>query len=278
MNIKAPVVVGYDGSADSLAALGWAAKMASLRGEGIIAVTTVDPRETPRGTAWPASWWEEVEDEARKVLAPWPDVPVTIERHVGHKVPRLVEAADAGSMLVVGSVGHGLVGEILLGSVSQSAARHAAVPVVVIRPAQNAAAGRIVVGADDSDSSNRALQFACEMARVTGDKVVVLHAWTARSIVAGGHGYMPPIELDSMPDAESTLSRIVDRLRAENQDVDIEGEIYHGSAERGLVDASANSSLVVVGSRGHGVIGETLLGSVSHDVLHRAHCPIAVVH
>jgi nucleotide-binding universal stress UspA family protein len=170
------------------------------------------------------------------------------------------------------------VGEILAGSVSQSAARHAQVPVVVVRPATNPNAGRIIVGADTSEASTRALQLACQTARLTGDKVVVFHAWAPTNIVAGGHGYMPPIELDSMPDAEATLSRIVGQLRSENPDVDIEGEIYNGFAERGLVDASANASLVVVGSRSLGAIGEALLGSVSHYVLHKAHCPIAVVH
>jgi nucleotide-binding universal stress UspA family protein len=278
MNTDGQVVVGYDGSPDSLAALAWAATMASLRGEAIVATTVVDPRENPRGVAWPESWWDEAEEQGRKELAPWPGLPARFERPVGHLAPTLVESARGGSMLVVGSKGHGLVGEILRGSVSQSAARHASVPVVVVRASANTASGRIVVGADGSESSARAIDFACEMARQTGDKVVALRAWHPATAVADRYGYLPPATGDTIAEAESALDRTVDRARTAHRDVAVEGEVYSGAAERGLVEASSNASLVVVGSRGRAAVAGALMGSVSQAVLHKASCPIAVVH
>lgn len=278
MNTDAQVLVGYDGKPDALAALSWAAKVASLRGEGVVAVTIIDPRATPRGVAWPASYWEDIDDTARAVLAEWPEVPSHLERHVGHVVPTLVEYAAHASLLVVGSHGHSLVGEILRGSVSQSTARHAAVPVVVVRPPFNADSGRIVVGADGSDSSGRALDFACRMARLTGDKVVVLGAWHQAPVAADRYGYLPPTDADSIEDAEAVLGRRVDELREAHPDVPIEAEVFHGAAERGLQDASDNAAMVVVGSRGRTAVAGAFLGSVSQAVLHKAHCPVAVVH
>jgi len=278
MNTDAPIVVGYDGTPDSVAALSWAAKVASLRGEALIAATIVDPRETPRGIAWPESYWADIEDKAREVLASGPDVSFTAKRFTGHLVPKLLEAADGSSMLVVGSKGHGLVAEVLRGSVSQSAARNATLPVVVIREPQNPGAGRIVVGADGSEASARALEFACEMAQLTGDKVVALRAWHPVTVVADRYGYMPPPSAGTMDAAEGALGRTVDELRTSHPEVAIESEIFYGAAERGLIDASANASLVVVGSRGHTGVGETFLGSVSKDVLHKAHSPVAVLH
>lgn len=143
MNTDATVVAGYDGTLDSIAAVTWAAQTASQRGARLVVTTIVDPRDTPRGVAWPESYWQDQEDKAREALAPWPDLPVSFERHGGHLVPRLIEATKGSQMLVLGSKGHSLVTQILAGSVSQSAARHAEVPVVVVRPAQSPDAGRV---------------------------------------------------------------------------------------------------------------------------------------
>ena len=278
MNTDARIVVGYDGKPDSVAALAWAAEVASLRGEGIVATTIIDPRQLPRGVAWPESYWEELDDGARKVFAQWPDVPAGIGRHVGHLVPRLLESAEGSSMLVVGSHGHNAVSEMLLGSVSQSAARHAALPVIVHRRPVNPHSGRIIVGADDSESSTRALDFACRIAELRGDKVVALRAWETASVVARRHGHLPPPSSDPPAAVERELGRAVDDLRKAHPRVAVEGELYHGPPERGLVDAADNASLMVVGSRGYTAVGEVLMGSVSHALLHRAHCPVAVIH
>lgn len=278
MNTDARIVVGYDGTPDSLAAMAWAAKMASLRGEAIVATTIIDPRQTPRGVAWPQSYWDEIDDRAREVFAQWPDVPATIERHVGHLVPRLLESTAGSSMLVVGSHGHTTVHEMLLGSVSQSAARHAGLPVVVVRPPVNPDSGRIVVGVDGSESSIGALEFACRMAELTGDKIVALRAWYPATVVADRYGYLPHASTDTMEAAEAELRRMVDEARAAHPDVSVEGEMFNSAAERALTDAADNASLVVVGSRGHRAVGEVLMGSVGQALLHHAHCPVAIIH
>jgi nucleotide-binding universal stress UspA family protein len=278
MDTATRVVVGYDGRPDALAALAWAAQVASLRGDAVVAIIIIDPRERPRGLAWSESHWQNIEDKAREVFAAWPDLPATIERHVGNLAPRLVESARDASMLVVGSHGHGVVHEIFLGSVSRSAARHAEVPVVVVRPPVNAESGRVVVGADGSESSSRALEFACNLARLTGDKVVALRAWHPVTVVPDRYGYLPPPAPDSPEDAEKALGQAVDDLRRAHPDIPLEGEFWYGAAERGLIDASDNASLVVVGSRGHTAVGEVLMGSVSKAVLQKAHSPVAIVH
>jgi nucleotide-binding universal stress UspA family protein len=134
------------------------------------------------------------------------------------------------------------------------------------------------VGADGSEPSARALDFACDLARLTGDKIVALRAWHAATAVADRYGYLPPPSTDTIDDAEASLGRMVDKVRTAHPEIAIEGEIFHGAAERGLVDASSSASLLVVGSRGHTAVGEALIGSVSKALLHKAHCPIAVVH
>jgi len=301
MNATAHIAVGYDGSPDSGAALSWAAKIAMLRREALVVTIVIDATENPRGIGWPSSWWNAVEDGARTVLDEFPDLEYRVVRHAGNKVSVLSEAGYDASMLVVGSHGHSVVGQVFLGSVSQSLARHARPPVVVVREPQTPDAGRIVVGYDGMEPSARALEFACTMAELTGDKLAVLHAWEPTVVSHGSwqpvtvpmtrYGYAPGVPgaapLDRHEDASlypgsyavqrAQVEAAVQRLRTAHPDVALYGELVDGSAARALVDASMSASLVVVGSHGRNAVAETLLGSVSHAVLHKAHCPVAVV-
>jgi nucleotide-binding universal stress UspA family protein len=50
-----------------------------------------------------------------------------------------------------------------------------------------------------------------------------------------------------------------------------------GFPAKTLIDASEDSDLVVVGSRGGGGFGALFMGSVSSQVVHHAKCPVVVV-
>ncbi|WCK53707.1 universal stress protein [Aneurinibacillus sp. Ricciae_BoGa-3] len=58
-------------------------------------------------------------------------------------------------------------------------------------------------------------------------------------------------------------------------------EIVHlaGFAAEGICHLANREGydLIVIGSRGLGAIGEMILGSVSHKVLHQALCPVVIV-
>jgi nucleotide-binding universal stress UspA family protein len=60
-------------------------------------------------------------------------------------------------------------------------------------------------------------------------------------------------------------------------DVDAQQVVVPGRAAAELVRQSDAAQLVVVGSHGRGSLAGLFLGSVSHAVLHRARCPLAIV-
>ena len=65
--------------------------------------------------------------------------------------------------------------------------------------------------------------------------------------------------------------------REKYPELTITAEAVGDSPGRVLVEASRTASLVVVGSRGHGGFTGLLLGSVSQQLLHHSHSPVAVI-
>lgn len=52
--------------------------------------------------------------------------------------------------------------------------------------------------------------------------------------------------------------------------------LIHDSIAGALVEASQHAQLVVVGSRGHGVVAGALLGSAGLQLLQHADCPVYI--
>jgi nucleotide-binding universal stress UspA family protein len=51
-----------------------------------------------------------------------------------------------------------------------------------------------------------------------------------------------------------------------------------GSPAKNLAEVSRDAALLIVGSRGHGELVGSLLGSVGQQLLHHAGCPVMIVH
>jgi nucleotide-binding universal stress UspA family protein len=53
--------------------------------------------------------------------------------------------------------------------------------------------------------------------------------------------------------------------------------LVEGHGAQALLDYVAETDLLVVGTRGHGELAGTLLGSISQHLVARAPCPVVVV-
>jgi nucleotide-binding universal stress UspA family protein len=139
----APVVVGVDGSPDSLLAAAYGFEQAAEHGVGVEAVHAWTPPAPPwRSTIRPlAPDADELEQAELHLLnaalaglrTAYPGVPTRTRVVAGGAAHALVEASRTAQLVVVGSRGMGGFRGLLLGSVSQQLLHHADCPVAVIR-------------------------------------------------------------------------------------------------------------------------------------------------
>jgi nucleotide-binding universal stress UspA family protein len=138
------VVVGVDGSVESLNALRWAAKYAAATGATVNALLSWH-YPAAVGTAPIGHAPKQISSEVRMEMQETLDkavtevfgspVPPSVQADVvyGHPANTLVEASEHADLLVVGNRGHGAFRGMLVGSVSIHCVTNAVCPVVVVR-------------------------------------------------------------------------------------------------------------------------------------------------
>ena len=137
----------------------------------------------------------------------------------------------------------------------------------------------IVVGTDGSQTADRALARALEMARLTGARLHVVSAYAPSAArVTGGAPAAEASEWSVGPDfeAEGVLDRAKTRAKADG--VEIEVRAPKGDAADAIlaVAGEAGADLIILGSRGmQGA--RRVLGSVPNKVSHRAPCDVLIV-
>ncbi|MET7397289.1 universal stress protein [Dactylosporangium sp. NPDC005572] len=273
------IVAGYDGSAESGAAVRWAVAEAGRTGAALHIVHAYQP-------PWTVAYYDGVSAQAAADAETLAEekldelVAHLHERHAGVRVvattvrgvpaPALLDAAATAGLLVVGNRGSGGLTNLLMGSVSQQVATHAAVPVAVVRGRSDADDGPVVVGVDGSPSTDAALALAFEQAASRGAELVAVRAYVPPPSVLP----LSTVEAPERAALQQSLTGWSEKYPA----VKVRAVVAMGRAAEVLVGASRTARLVVVGSRGHGGFTGLLLGSVGQQLMHHAECPVLIAH
>ena len=125
--------------------------------------------------------------------------------------------------------------------------------------------GAVLCPIDLSDHSQAALYVAAGLANSPGSKLLVLHV----------------NEDGDTPDARARVDAFVAQTLpgwfAYRESVQV--ILRRGKTAHAILDTArhVHAQLIVMGTRGRGVLGRALLGSTSADVLSQSHVPVAVV-
>ncbi|MGW5779612.1 universal stress protein [Streptomyces sp. NPDC003863] len=283
------IVAGVDGSPESLAAAGWAAREALHRGlplrlahawrwEPLDLPLVQDPDEQQRAA------YAVLREAEATIAERHPELALTATLLPDTPVSALLGTEDTAEMLVIGSRGHGAVAGFLLGSYGQQVIAASSRPVVAVRSRDGEQAeppsGHVLVGQLGSpEDSAAALGFAFETAAARGAAVRAVRAWSLPSLYAYSPGSMRLADEAGglVPYEEKALREALAPWRERYPDVQVAEHVELGSAGEVLLSASGGAQLLVVGRRAkRGALGSRI-GSVAHAALHLAPCPVAVI-
>jgi nucleotide-binding universal stress UspA family protein len=134
----------------------------------------------------------------------------------------------------------------------------------------------IVVGADGTEASRAAVEFALREAATRGSVVEVLTAWTWDGAHESLAGPVTP------HDARGRALRLQDEqvaaaLQATQVAPTVSRRVVQGDSAHELVRSGRTAAMLVVGTGHKGALKRAVLGSVSDYCVRHATCPVVVV-
>jgi nucleotide-binding universal stress UspA family protein len=293
------IVVGHDGTAAADLAIDWAAAMAARTGDRLIVhhVVALDPvpsftPTTALGWTTGLPTWESVDTDRLpgvvRARAQLPAERVEGAHSIGNPASALIADSANARFVVTGSRGRGALASGLLGSTAYAVAAHALCPVVVVRgprdgalPPQPGPRHDVIVGLDDLDSSEHALDVAAELAAGAGATLRIVRAvgMPALDTIAYAYGAIDFAHAakDLREWGEDQGARAAERVAHDHPGLSVTVEVPDGQPAHVLALRSLGAGLVVIGTRGRGGFSGLLLGSVGHDLIHDSACPVMIV-
>jgi len=134
----------------------------------------------------------------------------------------------------------------------------------------------VVLATDLGKPSTAATTWAIDLAVGLGARLLVVNVVDPRrGLSLAGQGSIRPVE---EREARALVARdVVQRARAAGAEAAF--LVWDGDIAEGIVAAAdaERANIIVMGTRGRAGVERSILGSVSDEVIRRAHCPVMVV-
>ena len=135
--------------------------------------------------------------------------------------------------------------------------------------------GQVVVGIDGSAAAEAAIKWAAAEAASRGAELKLVHAfaWPLFTVPLGASDTAPGLRAA----ANKIVQDSIELAKKFEPAVAVGGLRRNGFPSPVLIKASTEADLIVIGSRGLGVMLGAMVGSTSLDLVANAHCPVVVV-
>ncbi|HPU84763.1 MAG TPA: universal stress protein [Candidatus Latescibacteria bacterium] len=209
-----------------------------------------------------------------------------VPRLATREINRVAEKEDY-SLIVIGSQGHSMVREALLGGVASAVLNQARKPVLVIRvePVPGDAngclraarcdfSGHILYPTDFSENADLAFTYVEKLAAEGARHVTLLHVQDKTRIESYlKHRLEEFNEID-----RGRLGKMRETLEKKgNAEVDVELKYGIPFVEISQFIKEHDVNLVVMGTQGRGFVAELFLGSVSHNIARHSEAAVLLI-
>jgi nucleotide-binding universal stress UspA family protein len=267
MTARAPILVGVDPARPRPEALEATAALHAATGAPVVAASASGFEPGWFSDAEHAALTQRAQEALEAARAALPVVDATPLLELPDVAPALRDlAAELGAAALVLGPGHrGALARATVGGVVERLKADIGCPVVVAPEDFVAGAGfaRIAVALDAGDQTDL-LDDAAMIASLLGGELTLLAVAEDRS---------PPAPVDPS-DARERVARAYARVSPVGP---THMQVLEGDPAQALIAASREFDLLICGSRRHGPLVATLVGSVTRPLLHAAACPVALV-
>jgi nucleotide-binding universal stress UspA family protein len=138
----------------------------------------------------------------------------------------------------------------------------------------------ILVGIDGSAHARHALEWAVREAAVRHAPLTVLTVYHSAANYWGipvQYATDADLAKEALRAAQEETDGVLKEAGGESRPPSVTVKSVTGLPAEELLSAAAGADMIVVGSRGAGGFKRLVMGSVSTQVTHHAHCPVVVV-
>lgn len=267
--------IGVDGSGPGRAALRWGMQRAAEHGAAVVLVHVVDDE-------WGLVGQDYAEEALRQTVALLAEEAgnahaiadgVDISTRILHGSPswELAGLPSPGDLLIIGTHKTGFLRGRVLGSRSVQMVSAARSSVAIVPDSATSSRRGVVVGVDRFDGSMPAVARGAREAMSLGQELLLVHAPPSPPRTARSADLPASTEA-----AQLLLANAAAAASAAAPGVVVHRRLVHRAPAEALLDASYDASLLVLGVSHPRSATQTLIGSVTHDVLMNINVPVLV--